>query len=143
MHIARRAMARATGGGWSLRHPRERVRRAASRLILSGGRMALALSRKAAPFWALLWLDALGRALNQLPADSLPRPDQARPDSATRSRIRVHYLRQARALPIGVNLHAMRVSMPSTSRPRILDARRPLCRAIKQAPEPRSANIAG
>ena len=55
MHIARRAMAHATGTGWSLRRLRERVLRAGARLILSGRRMALALSRAAAPFWALLW----------------------------------------------------------------------------------------
>ena len=52
MHIARRAMAQATGSGWSLR---ERVLRAGARLTLSGRRMTLALSSAAAPFWALLW----------------------------------------------------------------------------------------
>lgn len=55
MHIARRAMAHATGTGWSLRRLRERVLRAGARLILSGRRMTLALSSAAAPFWALLW----------------------------------------------------------------------------------------
>ena len=55
MHIARRAMARATGTGWSLRRLRERVLRAGARLVLSGRRMTLALSSSAAPFWALLW----------------------------------------------------------------------------------------
>ena len=55
MHIARRAMAHATGTGWSLRRLRERVLRAGARLILSGRRMTLALSGAAAPFWALLW----------------------------------------------------------------------------------------
>ncbi len=55
MHIARRAMARATGTGWSLRRLRERVLRAGARLILSGRRMTLALSSSAAPFWAMLW----------------------------------------------------------------------------------------
>ncbi|MFN4128482.1 MAG: transposase [Paracoccaceae bacterium] len=55
MHIARRAMAQATGTGWSLRRLRERVLRAGAQLILSGRRMTLALSSAAAPFWALLW----------------------------------------------------------------------------------------
>ncbi|MRH22987.1 hypothetical protein GH815_18745 [Rhodovulum strictum] len=55
MHIARRAMAAATGTGWSLRRLRERVLRAGARLILSGRRMTLALSAAAAPFWAVLW----------------------------------------------------------------------------------------
>ncbi|MBW6493914.1 MAG: IS1380 family transposase [Burkholderiaceae bacterium] len=55
MHVARRAMAAATGTGWSLRRLRERVLRAGARLILSGRRMTLALSSAAAPFWAALW----------------------------------------------------------------------------------------
>ncbi len=55
MHVARRAMARATGTGWSLRRLRERVLRAGARLIISGRRMTLALSSATAPFWAALW----------------------------------------------------------------------------------------
>ena len=55
MHIARRAMARATGTGWSLRRLRERVLRAGARIILSVRRMTLALASSTAPFWALLW----------------------------------------------------------------------------------------
>lgn len=55
MHIARRAMARATGTGWSLRRLRERVLRAGARLTISGRRMTLALSSAAAPFWSALW----------------------------------------------------------------------------------------
>jgi hypothetical protein len=55
MHIARRAMAKATGTGWSLRRLRERVLRAGARLVISGRRMVLALSSAAAPFWAMLW----------------------------------------------------------------------------------------
>jgi hypothetical protein len=55
MHIARRAMARATGTGWSLRRLRERVLRVGARIVLSGRRMTLALSSSAAPFWSLLW----------------------------------------------------------------------------------------
>lgn len=55
MHIARRAMGRATGTGWSLRRLRERVLRAGARLVISGRRMVLALSSAAAPFWAVLW----------------------------------------------------------------------------------------
>ena len=35
MHIARRAMAQATGTGWSLRRLRERVLRAGARLVIS------------------------------------------------------------------------------------------------------------
>ena len=55
MHIARRAMARATGTGWSLRRLRERVLRAGARLVISGRRMVLALASAAAPFWSVLW----------------------------------------------------------------------------------------
>ena len=55
MHIARRAMAKATGTGWSLRRLRERVLRAGARLTISGRRMTLALSAAAAPFWSALW----------------------------------------------------------------------------------------
>jgi hypothetical protein len=55
MHVARRAMAKATGTGWSLRRLRERVLRAGARLVVSGRRMTLALSSAAAPFWAMLW----------------------------------------------------------------------------------------
>ncbi len=36
MHITRRAMAKATGTGWSLRRLRERVLRAGARLVVSG-----------------------------------------------------------------------------------------------------------
>jgi len=54
MPIARRAMAKATGTGWSLRRLRERVLRAAARLVISGRRMTLALSSAAAPFRAVL-----------------------------------------------------------------------------------------
>lgn len=55
MHIARRAMARATATGWSLRRLRERVLRAGARLTVSARRMTLALSAAAAPFWAVIW----------------------------------------------------------------------------------------
>lgn len=55
MHIARRAMVRATGTGWSLRRLRERVLRAGARLTVSARRMTLALSAVAAPFWAAIW----------------------------------------------------------------------------------------
>ena len=55
MHIARRAMTRATGTGWSLRRLRERVLRAGARIILAARRVTLALSSSAAPFWSLLW----------------------------------------------------------------------------------------
>ena len=55
MHIARRAMEKATGTGWSLRRLRERVLRAGARLVVSARRMTLTLSSAAAPFWAVLW----------------------------------------------------------------------------------------
>lgn len=55
MHVARRAMARATSTGWSLRRLRERVLRAGARLIVSARRMTLTLSCAAAPFWAAIW----------------------------------------------------------------------------------------
>jgi hypothetical protein len=51
MHIARRAMEKATGTGGSLR---ERVLRAGARMVISARRMTLALSSAAAPFWAAL-----------------------------------------------------------------------------------------
>ena len=49
MHIARRAMAAATGTGWSLRRLRERVLRAGARLLISSRRMTLALSSAQRP----------------------------------------------------------------------------------------------
>lgn len=55
MHVARRAMAKATGTGWSLRRLRERVLRAGARLTVSGRRMTMILSDAAAPFWAAIW----------------------------------------------------------------------------------------
>jgi hypothetical protein len=55
MNIARRAMEKATGTGWSLRRLRERVLRAGARLTISGRQMTLALSSAAAPFWSALW----------------------------------------------------------------------------------------
>lgn len=55
MHVARRAMARATGSAWSLRRLRERVLRAGARLIISARRMTLILAEAAAPFWAAIW----------------------------------------------------------------------------------------
>lgn len=60
MHVARRAMARATGTGWSLRRLRERVLRAGARLIISARRMTLTLSTAAAGFWATLWPEIAG-----------------------------------------------------------------------------------
>ena len=55
MHVARRAMARATGSPWSLRRLRERVLRGGGRLIISARRMTLILAEAVAPFWAVLW----------------------------------------------------------------------------------------
>ncbi|GLC62718.1 hypothetical protein PLESTB_001931400 [Pleodorina starrii] len=47
MHVARRAMARATKAPWSLRRLRERVLRAGARLIISARRMTLILAATA------------------------------------------------------------------------------------------------
>ena len=55
MHLARRAMARATGSAWSLRRLRERVLRAGARLVISARRMTLILAEAAAPFRAAVW----------------------------------------------------------------------------------------
>ena len=55
MHVARRAMARATGSAWSLRRLRERVLRGGGRLVISARRMTLILAEAVAPFWAVLW----------------------------------------------------------------------------------------
>jgi hypothetical protein len=55
MHVARRAMARATGSPWSLRRLRERVLRGGGRLVISARRMTLILAEAVAPFWAVLW----------------------------------------------------------------------------------------
>ena len=55
MHVARRAMTRATKTSWSLRRLRERVLRAGARLVISARRMALILAEAAAPFWAAVW----------------------------------------------------------------------------------------
>ncbi len=61
MHIARRAMEKATGTGWSLRRLRERVLRAGARVVIFARRMTLALPSAAAPFRAALspWLVAM------------------------------------------------------------------------------------
>ena len=55
MHVARRAMARATGSAWSLRRLRERVLRDGGRLVISARRMTLILAEAVAPFWAAIW----------------------------------------------------------------------------------------
>ncbi|WP_101069285.1 IS1380 family transposase [Roseovarius salinarum] len=55
MHVARRAMARATGSPWSLRRLRERVLRGGARLVISARRATLILARAVAPFWAAIW----------------------------------------------------------------------------------------
>ncbi len=55
MHVARRAMARATGSAWSLRRLRERVLRGGGRLVISARRMTLILAEAVAPFWAAIW----------------------------------------------------------------------------------------
>jgi len=55
MHVARRAMARATKTPWSLRRLRERVLRSGARLVISARRMTLILAEAAAPFWAAIW----------------------------------------------------------------------------------------
>ena len=51
MHVARGAMARATGAAWSLRRLRERVLRGGGRLVISARRMTLILAEAVAPFW--------------------------------------------------------------------------------------------
>ena len=55
MHVARRAMARATGTAWSLRRLRERVLRGGARLVTSARRATLILAGAVAPFWAAIW----------------------------------------------------------------------------------------
>lgn len=55
MHIARRAMEKATKTGWSLRRLRERVLRAGARLVVFARHMTLTLSSSVAPSWAVLW----------------------------------------------------------------------------------------
>jgi hypothetical protein len=55
MHVARRAMARATGTAWSLRRLRERVLRGGARLVTSARRMTLILAGAVASFWAAIW----------------------------------------------------------------------------------------
>ena len=71
MHIARRAMARATGTGWSLR---ERILRAGAQLIISARRMTLTISPVVAGFWAILWPEimALQWAADPWARDPLP-----------------------------------------------------------------------
>ena len=56
MHIARRALATATGTGWSLRRLRKNLLRAVARLLISGHRKMTAQSAAAAWFWSVLWL---------------------------------------------------------------------------------------
>jgi len=55
MHVARGAMARATGAAWSLHRLRERVLRGGGRLVISARRMTLILAEAVAPFWRVLW----------------------------------------------------------------------------------------
>ena len=55
MHVARRAMARATGSACSLRRLRERVLRGGARLVISARRATLILAGAIAPFWAAIW----------------------------------------------------------------------------------------
>jgi hypothetical protein len=55
MHVARRAMARATGLAWSLRGLRERVLRSGGRRVISARRMTLIRAKAVAPFRAVLW----------------------------------------------------------------------------------------
>jgi hypothetical protein len=55
MHVARRAMARATGSAWSLRRLQERVLRGGARLIISARRATMILAGAVAPFWAAIW----------------------------------------------------------------------------------------
>jgi hypothetical protein len=55
MHVARRAMVRATGTACSLRRLRERVLRGGARLVISARRMTLIVAEAIAPFWAAVW----------------------------------------------------------------------------------------
>lgn len=83
MHIARHALAGATGTVWSLGRLRERVLRAGARLVISGRRMVLALSSSAAPFWVALWPRLM--ALHWLiPIHSAPQGYRQRPRAMCR-----------------------------------------------------------
>ena len=53
MHVARRAIARATGTAWSLRRLRDRVLHGGARLVTSARRATLILP--GTPFWAVIW----------------------------------------------------------------------------------------
>ena len=55
MHVACRAMARATGSAWSLRHLQEHVLRGGARLVISARRAIIILAGTVAPFWAAIW----------------------------------------------------------------------------------------
>ena len=57
LHAGRCLMESATGDGWSLRRMRERVLKAAARVLLHGRRVTMVVAETAAAYWNSLWLD--------------------------------------------------------------------------------------
>ena len=55
VHAGRCLMETATGEGWSLRRFRERVLRAAARVVVSGRRITMVIGETFARFWQRLW----------------------------------------------------------------------------------------
>ena len=56
VHAGRCLMEAATGDGWSLRRMRERVLKAAARVLMHGRRVTMVVAETAAAYWNLLWL---------------------------------------------------------------------------------------
>ena len=79
VHIARRAMARATGTGRSLRRPRQRVLRAGARPIVSVRRRTLTPSTAAAGFRASPWPESASLQWAADPQPAKPAPDITTP----------------------------------------------------------------
>lgn len=55
LHVGRTLMQKATGQGWSLRRFRERVLRAATRVLIHANRAVIVVAREAARAWESLW----------------------------------------------------------------------------------------
>ncbi|MBT7141497.1 MAG: hypothetical protein HN944_12215 [Gammaproteobacteria bacterium] len=55
LHMGRSLMEKATKEGWSLRRFRERVLRAASRVVCHGRRLTFVIAQSAAADWQRLW----------------------------------------------------------------------------------------
>ena len=55
LHAGRCLMEAATGDGWSLRRMRERVLKAAARVLLHGRRVTMVIAETAAVYWNALW----------------------------------------------------------------------------------------